>query len=83
MLRLALLTVRGRWPVLLGAFVALAAGVAVTAGAIAAALVVSEATVGKHIRNLFDKLDLAPAAEHHRRVLAVVTYLQAGSYDDD
>jgi DNA-binding NarL/FixJ family response regulator len=46
--------------------------------AIAEALVVSEATVGKHIRNVFDKLDLAPAAEDHRRVLAVVTYLQAG-----
>jgi DNA-binding NarL/FixJ family response regulator len=49
--------------------------------AVAAALYVSEATVGKHIRNVFDKLDLAPAAEHHRRVLAVIAYLQAGSYD--
>ncbi|ADB53018.1 response regulator transcription factor [Conexibacter woesei] len=46
--------------------------------AIARELVVTEATVGKHIRNLFDKLELPPAADDHRRVLAVVTYLQEG-----
>jgi DNA-binding NarL/FixJ family response regulator len=43
--------------------------------AIARELVVAEATVAKHIRNVFDKLDLPPANDHHRRVLAVVTYL--------
>jgi DNA-binding NarL/FixJ family response regulator len=47
--------------------------------AIADALAVAEATVAKHIRNIFDKLELAPAATDHRRVLAVVTYLQQGA----
>ena len=45
---------------------------------IASQLVVTEATVAKHIRNLFDKLELPPAAADHRRVLAVITYLQQG-----
>jgi DNA-binding NarL/FixJ family response regulator len=44
--------------------------------AIARELVVTEATVAKHIRNVFDKLDLPPTDDHHRRVLAVITYLQ-------
>ena len=44
--------------------------------AIARELVVTEATVAKHIRNVFDKLELQPTDDHHRRVLAVVTYLQ-------
>jgi DNA-binding NarL/FixJ family response regulator len=47
--------------------------------AIARELVVTEATVAKHIRNVFDKLDLPPTEDHHRRVLAVVTYLQGAS----
>jgi len=45
--------------------------------AIAKRLVVTETTVAKHIRNVFDKLDLPPTDDQHRRVLAVVTYLQA------
>jgi DNA-binding NarL/FixJ family response regulator len=44
--------------------------------AVARALVVSEAAVGKHIGNILTKLDLPPAEDDHRRVLAVVTYLR-------
>ena len=44
--------------------------------AIAAALVVSEGAVEKHISNVFAKLDLPPSEEDHRRVLAVLTYLR-------
>ncbi|MGW6745051.1 response regulator transcription factor [Streptomyces sp. NPDC055025] len=46
-------------------------------GAIARELVVSEAAVGKHIGGIFTKLDLPPADETHRRVLAVLAYLRA------
>ncbi|MFG2514916.1 response regulator [Streptomyces sp. NPDC048584] len=45
-------------------------------GAIARALVVSEAAVGKHIGSIFTKLDLPPTDETHRRVLAVLAYLR-------
>jgi DNA-binding NarL/FixJ family response regulator len=44
--------------------------------AIATALVVSEAAVAKHIGNILSKLDLPPAGETHRRVLAVLAYLR-------
>ena len=44
--------------------------------AIAAALVVSEKAVGKHISNIFTKLDLPMAPDDNRRVLAVLKYLQ-------
>ncbi|MEU0407892.1 response regulator transcription factor [Streptomyces griseorubiginosus] len=46
-------------------------------GAIAQELVVSEAAVGKHIGGILTKLDLPPAEETHRRVLAVLAYLRA------
>ncbi|QIJ66623.1 response regulator transcription factor [Streptomyces sp. JB150] len=46
-------------------------------GAIARELVVSEAAVGKHIGNILAKLDLPPAEETHRRVLAVLAFLRA------
>ncbi|MDX2647953.1 response regulator transcription factor [Streptomyces sp. PA03-1a] len=46
-------------------------------GAIARHLVVSEAAVGKHIGSILTKLDLPPADETHRRVLAVLAYLRA------
>lgn len=39
-------------------------------------LTVSEAAVGKHIGNILMKLDLPPAQESHRRVLAVLAYLR-------
>lgn len=44
--------------------------------AIARTLLVSEAAVGKHITNIFTKLDLPPAAADNRRVLAVLAYLR-------
>ena len=44
---------------------------------IAARLVVTEKAVSKHIGNIFTKLDLYPAEEANRRVLAVLTYLNA------
>ena len=46
-------------------------------GAIAKALVVSEAAVGKHISSILTKLDLPPADDTHRRVLAVLAYLRS------
>jgi len=44
--------------------------------AIAKHLVVTEGAVEKHVRNIFTKLDLPPDEEQHRRVLAVLAYLQ-------
>ena len=44
-------------------------------GGIAAALVVSESAVAKHVNAIFTKLDLAPADSDHRRVLAVLRFL--------
>lgn len=43
--------------------------------AIAGALFVSESAVGKHVNNIFAKLDLPPADTDHRRVLAVLHHL--------
>ncbi|MEV4376557.1 response regulator [Streptosporangium amethystogenes subsp. fukuiense] len=43
---------------------------------IAEALVVSESAVGKHINNIFTKLDLSGADKDHRRVLAVLRFLK-------
>jgi DNA-binding NarL/FixJ family response regulator len=43
--------------------------------AIATALVVAETTVEKHISNIFAKLGLPPSDGDHRRVRAVLTYL--------
>ena len=42
---------------------------------LAARLVISENAVHKHIGNIFAKLGLSPADSGHRRVLAVLTYL--------
>ena len=44
--------------------------------AIARTIVVTEGAVEKHVRNIFTKLDLPPDDEQHRRVLAVLAYLQ-------
>ncbi|MFG1959074.1 response regulator [Nonomuraea sp. NPDC049028] len=43
------------------------------------ALVLSEGAVGKHIGNIFTKLDLSPAEGDHRRVLAVLQFLKIRS----
>ncbi len=43
---------------------------------IANRLVVSERTVEAHIRHIFTKLDIPESEDGHRRVLAVLTYLQ-------
>ena len=43
----------------------------------AEALVVSERAVEKHVTSIFSKLDLPPAAQDHRRVLAVLAFLRS------
>ena len=43
----------------------------------AAVLVVSERAVEKHVTSIFSKLDLPPAAQDHRRVLAVLAFLRS------
>lgn len=43
--------------------------------AIGEQLVVSVGAVEKHISNVFTKLDLAPSEGEHRRVLAVLRYI--------
>jgi DNA-binding NarL/FixJ family response regulator len=45
--------------------------------AIAQSLVVSDGAVEKHVSNIFTKLDLPPAPEDHRRVLAVLRWLES------
>ncbi len=46
-------------------------------GAIARELVVSDGAVEKHVSNIFTKLDLPPASNDHRRVLAVLRWLDS------
>jgi len=45
--------------------------------AIAAALVVTEKAVGKHVNNIFTKLDLPVDEDMNRRVLAVLAFLRS------
>jgi DNA-binding NarL/FixJ family response regulator len=44
--------------------------------AIARRLAVSDAAIAKHVNNILAKLDLPPATDDHRRVLAVLAYLR-------
>jgi DNA-binding NarL/FixJ family response regulator len=44
--------------------------------AIARQLVVSERTVETHVATILSKLDLEPAGDDHRRVLAAIAYLR-------
>lgn len=46
--------------------------------AIARHLVVSDKAVEKHVSNIFSKLDLPPTAGDHRRVMAVLRWLEGG-----
>jgi DNA-binding NarL/FixJ family response regulator len=48
-----------------------------TNAAIAGELVISERAVEKHVTSIFGKLDLAASPEDHRRVLAVLRFLEA------
>ncbi len=45
--------------------------------AIASALVVSEGAVEKHVANIFAKLNLPVSENDHRRVLAVLRFLES------
>jgi len=45
--------------------------------AIAAAMVITEKALGKHIASIFTKLGLPPSEDDNRRVLAVLAYLQS------
>jgi DNA-binding NarL/FixJ family response regulator len=45
--------------------------------ALAQHLSITERAVEKHVSSIFTKLELPPSQAHHRRVLAVVTYLNS------
>jgi DNA-binding NarL/FixJ family response regulator len=50
-----------------------------TNAAIARSLVITTKAVSKHIARIFDKLDLPPSDDDHRRVLAVLAYLNSNA----
>lgn len=47
-----------------------------TNAAVARELAVGEKAVEKHVSSIFDKLDLPPSSDDHRRVLAVLAWLR-------
>lgn len=49
---------------------------------IAERLVVTESAVEKHVSNIFAKLGLEPAETDHRRVLAVLRYLEGSDHSE-
>jgi DNA-binding NarL/FixJ family response regulator len=48
---------------------------------IAGELVVTVAAVERHVTNIFNKLGLCPSSDRHRRVLAVLRYLDRRDWD--
>lgn len=46
--------------------------------AIADQLVVTQSAVEKHVTSIFNKLDLPPGGDHHRRVMAVLAWVDKG-----
>ena len=46
-------------------------------GAVAERLVLSMGAIEKHVASIFTKLDLPPSGTDHRRVLAVLRYLES------
>jgi DNA-binding NarL/FixJ family response regulator len=50
-----------------------------TNAAIARRLVITSKAVSKHIASIFAKLGLPPSDDDHRRVLAVLTYLNSNA----
>jgi DNA-binding NarL/FixJ family response regulator len=50
-----------------------------TNAAIARRLAVTSQAVSKHIASIFTKLDLPPSDDDHRRVLAVLAYLNSNA----
>jgi DNA-binding NarL/FixJ family response regulator len=50
-----------------------------TNAAIARRLAVTSKAVSKHIASIFAKLDLPPSDDDHRRVLAVLAYLNSNA----
>ena len=48
-----------------------------TNAGIAEELVITEKAVAKHVAGIFEALGLPPTAEGHRRVLAVIRYLDS------
>jgi DNA-binding NarL/FixJ family response regulator len=50
--------------------------------AICSALFLSPKTVEAHVGHIFSKLGLRETTDHHRRVVAVLTYLRA-THDDE
>jgi DNA-binding NarL/FixJ family response regulator len=45
---------------------------------VAGRLIISERTVNAHVRSIMRKLDLSDSPDSHRRVLAVLRYLESG-----
>jgi DNA-binding NarL/FixJ family response regulator len=45
-------------------------------------LFLSPSTVESHVRNILSKLELEESSEHNRRVMAVISYLRRGAFNE-